>query len=428
MNRRGVIMNPRIALIATALALGTSVQDLMSQTFTAVPYLSITSSPRANGMGGVGATVPALEASAATANPGQIGLFSLENLFAASTYAPKTVLYPTIFPGDVLTMDVSALSAGYNFSSLLSLPFSAGLGIGYSRTFVDLGSFNVTGPAGPTVIARVPMNDTYENFSIGVGLEYYVKLGIGFNFKKIVSRIPAIGPGGVFEYAARPAATDFGVLLQVPVADIVWRESDSSREFEPLLNFSMSYVKANVGDEVRYFDPAQGDPLPRTALAGLGCELGLTARSGNARWTVISVLVARQGEDPLVTYGNGTFGYKSGLGDLKFADNVLGGTATGDVQVHEGWQLGVAEFLFIRGGSVKGILYDYSTSGYGICLAGLLRLLEFASPAMAGNSWIAFAGDHLDLQYNSSTYDRPGSPWDRTTFRGLNLVVRGLPW
>lgn len=90
-------------------------------------------------------------------------------------------------------MTASALNAGVNLKDLFSLPFSAGLGIGYSRIFVDWGEIFITSSSSPQVIGSAAMNDTYENFSVGLGLEYVVRLGIGMNFKKITSRLPAIG-------------------------------------------------------------------------------------------------------------------------------------------------------------------------------------------------------------------------------------------
>jgi hypothetical protein len=388
-------------------------------------------------MGGVEATLPSTDAAATIANPGQLGLFSLDNLFNVSTYSPKTELFPHTFaPSDniTFTMTVSALNAGINLKDILSLPFGAGLGVGYSRTFVDWGKFIITSSSGPTPIGTAAMNDTYENYSVGLGLEYIVRLGIGMNFKKITSRIPGITPaGGPAEFTATPSATDFGILLDIPLSTIVSKASGTSlsiaKAIDPFLDISTSYVKSNVGDAVTYVDPSQGDPLPRTAVVGLGLEGGISAQAGKSDWRMISLSLARQAEDILVIrHNDGTFEYKGGLGDLTIGDNLLVGRVTGNVLVRKGWQIGVGEFIYIRGGSVEGDGYDFSTSGYSICLGGLVRLLEFASPEIAGNSWIAFIGDHVDLQYHSASYSSPASPWDGTTFRGLNFVFRGYPW
>ena len=431
----------KIGLAATAIVLAgcLSAQTLFAQGpgSSATPALTFSTSPRGNGMGGVEATIPSSDAAATIANPGQLGLFSLDNLFNASTFTPETDLLPHMFMSPVEithTMTVSALNAGINLKDLLSLPFSAGLGIGYSRTFVDWGEILLTNSSGPQVIGSVAMNDTYENYSVGLGFEYIARLGIGMNFKKITSRMPGITPaGGLTASTATPSATDFGILLDLPLSAIVSRASGTSftiaRGIEPFLDISMSYVKSNVGDAVTYVDPSQGDPLPRTALVGLGLEGGISAQAGKSNWRLISFALAHQAEEILVIrHIDGTFDYKGGLGDLAIGENVLAGRATGYVLVRKGWQVGAAEFIYIRGGSVEGNGYDYSTSGYSVCLGGLVRLLEFASPEIAGTPWLAFIGDHVDLQYHSASYNSPASPWDGTTFKGLNVVFRGFPW
>lgn len=432
-------MKTGLAVTAILLALGPGSHTTFAQPLlrAAAPFLTFSSSPRGNGMGGVEATLPSSDAAATIANPGQLGLFGLSNVFSAATYAPKTELWPSVFSAPVEmthTMTVSAINAGVNFKDLVSLPFSAGLSVGYSRTFVDFGEITFTSSAGPTPIGSASLNDTYENFSVGLGVEYVARLGVGMNFKRITSRMPGISPSGQLgEYTATPSATDFGILLVLPVQGMVKEISGSSlsiaKGMDPFLDVSMCYVKSNVGGEVKYIDGMQGDPLPRTALVGIGVEGGITARAGESDWKMITFSIARQAEDILVIpHNDGTFDYKGGLGDLSIGENVFTGRATGFVTVRKGWQAGVAEVVYVRGGSVVGDGEDYATTGYSLCLGGLVRLLEFAVPQVAENSWLSFIGDHIDLQYHSASYSGHESPWDATTFKGVNLVIHGLPW
>jgi hypothetical protein len=428
------IMNSRLFVATILLAIGPGSHATFAQALyrVATPALTFSSSPRGNGMGGVEATLPSQDAGATIANPGQLGLFSLNDLVSAAIYAPKTDLFPNVKVP--LTMTVSAINAGMNLQNLLSLPFSAGLGVGYSRTFVDFGEIFLTSSAGPQIIGSVKLNDTYENYSVGLGFEYIARLGIGMNFKKISSRMPAISTTGeVTDFVATPSATDFGILLVVPVPGIIGEISGTSlsiaKGIDPFLDLSGSYVKSNVGGEVKYVDGYQGDPLPRTALVGLGIEGGLTAHAGKSNWRMISLSIARQAEDILVIpHNDGTFDYKGGLGDLSIGENLLIGRTTAFVLIRKGWQVGAGEFIYIRGGSVKGDGYGYATSGYTLSLGGLVRLMEFAVPPIAENSWLSFIGEHIDLQYHSASYDSQESPWDGTTFKGVNVVFHGLPW
>jgi hypothetical protein len=105
---------------------------------------------------------------------------------------------------------------------------------------------------------------------------------------------------------------------------------------------------------------------------------------------------------------------------------------TGDVLVRKGWEIGAGEFVYVRGGSVVSGAFDYGTTGYSVCLGGLVRMLEFASSELAETPWVAYVGDHIDLQYHSASYSAPPESvsyaYDGTTFHELTLVFRGFPW
>jgi hypothetical protein len=402
---------------------------------TVITGLTVTTSPRANGMGGTAATLPSLDPAATIANPGQLGLFSLDNLFSASTFTPKTEWAPALFstPENGFSITTSAMNAGINLKDVLSLPFGASVGFGYSRTYWDLGTWPVFDSYG-NPLGAITMNDTYLQYSVGIGLEYVVRFGIGMNFKRITSRMPTVGPAGQFvDNTITPSATDFGMMINIPLVEVVSRTTGRSypiaHVIKPFVDFTAVYVKSNVGDMVSYAGSLQSDPLPRTALLGLGVEGGLTAKAGNTDWRILSLALVHQAEDVLVIrHNDGTSEYKGALGDLSIGENLLIGRVTGNVLIRKGWEIGAGEFLSIRGGSVEGYGYDYSTSGYSICLGGLVRFLEFASPEIAGNPWAAFVGDHIDIQYHSATYGSTDSPLNGTTFKELNLVLRGFPW
>ncbi len=429
-------MKEIVAAVA-ALIIGTAIPGTLRAQpgSTALPELSFTVSPRGNGMGGISATIPMPDASATIGNPGQLGYSSIDNLFTASVYSPETRLLP-VLTTDLFgseTMTVSAINAGVNLNDIVSLPFSAGIGFGYSRTHMDFGSFIVTNSYSPVPIAVLSLNDTYTDVSVGLGIEYIARIGIGINFKSITSSFPSIGlTANPVEATATPKATDFGVLLNVPLVAVVNEASGSQLEISkgiaPFLDVSAGYVRSNVGDGVVYTDAAQSDPLPRTAVLGLGLGAGFSARVENANWKIAAFEVVHQAEDVLVNrYSDGTFDYKGGIGDLSIGDNVISGKVTGNVLVRKGWEIGAGEFLYIRGGSITSNTLDQKTSGYSICLGGLVRLLDFVSPALAETPWIAFVGKHIDVQYHSATYASTDL-WDGTTFKEFGLVIHGLPW
>lgn len=372
-------------------------------------------------MGGTTASLPSNNALATITNPGQLGLFALNNLFSAEIYAPKTQWLPP-FHLDGLTYYSEAVNAGVNLGNICRLPFSFSAGFGYSRIDLELGEFIITDETGPEPIGRYHGSEKSNNFSAGFAFEYYVRIGLGWNFKTIRSDL--------VNAAAKVTATDFGLLIGVPVMAIV--STLTKEEFEiapkvtPLFDLSFGNVRSNVGGEVSYIDNAQADPLPRTAVIGGSIEAGLIFRSGFSNRKLVTITLIRQAEDLLVTRFSGSkFSYQTGLGDIAFVDNVILGKTNPKVDIRKGWQLQVAEALYIRGGSVDGPGLAYATSGYSICLRGLARLVDSGNPRPA-ESWIDVVTEHIDLQYHSSTYTSISSPIDGTTTSAINLVVNGF--
>ena len=423
--------NSTVVLLAAAAILLSPALSRSQGGSTAVPFLLIPPAPEGLGIGGGSASLPTTDAIATVVNPGQLGLFSLTNLFNASTYAPRSSSFLQYKLPD-MSYGVTALNAGYNFRSLLSLPFDFSAGFGYSRVSLDLGTFSVTNAGDPTVIGKFEAKEYSENLSVGVGLDYYIQIGLGFNFKRIVSEL---SPIGTEQGAAtgKSSATDFGLLVNVPVLGIASNLSGASLEIAPqitpFLDLSSGYVKANVGPEMTYGDPAQADPLPRTAVLGLSIGTGLTMKTGKTDWQLASFRLVHQADDLLVTRNSdGTFNYQSGLGDIQFWNDVVLGKCNPLVTSRRGWQLQVGEFFSWREGSVATPGYSpATTSGYSICLGGLLKFINAISQSPdADGSWLAFAKEHFDLQFHSAKYTPASSAEGSTTAQSLNLVVKGF--
>lgn len=426
-------VNKRSALLLSLLVFGAAaVNCLHAQGESAVPFILITSSVDGNGMAGISATVPSEVATAPIANPGQLGLFSLEHLFSASVYPSKTAWLPEFNLKD-LTYNTIGFSAGYNLQNLVSLPFSVSIGLGYSRIDLNLGRFTVTGPGSPSAIQTVESFESSDQFSIGLGLEYIVQVGLGFNTKRIVSKLSPIGTeaeAGSGE--ARVWASDFGILLRAPMVDVASAIAGAPIEIlprlEPLVDLSFGYVDGNEGKEVRYVDVLMADPLPRKALLGVGLELGAALRVRDSRWRLVSFTLAREAEDLLIVRkSDGSFTYQTGMGDLSFIENVIEGKLNAKATVRKGWQVQAGEFLFVREGRVSMPGLRYSTRGFGIHLNGLFKLLDIALPE-AQEGWIRHVADHFDLQLSTSSYGDTTSPIDGTTFTQLTVVVKQVPW
>jgi hypothetical protein len=419
----------RLSCVSALITSALSIHLAFGQGETAVPFLLIPANPAANGFGGISTSVVSSNPMATIANPAQVGIFSLTQYFSASTYVPKTDWLPGLDYSGV-TYNVSAVNAGVNLSQLSSVPFPLGIGAGYSRIYLDLGTFIRTGPGGPEPVGTFRAFEKVEAFTLGVGIDYYVRLGIGLSAKYIHSALFPIGteqePGAG---TANLVANDIGGLIEVPITDIISKvtgeEISLTHKLSPLCNLSAGYAHRNHGGKVIYADAAQPDPLPRQAAIGMALELGLNTSINSQTWKIVSFTLAREAEDLLVRRRpDGSFDYASGLGRIRFFNNLILGEWDGRITLRKGWEFNVAEIMYLRGGSSTGSgNLIYHTNGFGFQLSGLIRLFDSVGNEPLAGDIASLIRDHIDIHYDHAQYsDHPIV--GNTTFNALNLIIK----
>ena len=107
-------------------------------------------------------------------------------------------------------------------------------------------------------------------------------------------------------------------------------------KLRPLVDIGFGYARSNVGGSVVYLAAAQSDPLPRNAAIGTYIEVGTIFTVINPVWKPLSFMIVREAEDILVNRrDNGTWEYTTGLGDIRFIDNVLLGKALPTIPIRD---------------------------------------------------------------------------------------------
>ncbi len=422
-----------IALFAFSLLFSTS----HAQGETGVPFLLIEPSPEANGRGNTGTAVISNNPIATLSNAGQLGIFSLSNYFAGSLYTPKTQWLPSFGLSD-LTYSVWAANAGYNLRDALGLPFDAGIGIGYSRIDLNLGTFIRTNENGQE-IGAFDAYEKSEQFSMGFGADYFLRIGVGLNFKNIRSKLSPFSASELLGSGdAKATAIDFGLMVQAPIVDILKRAGTESLDIypgiEPLFNITFGYARGNMSDQVINYgaDPRFADPLPRNAAIGFSVDFGFVANLNAQSWKIITFTVAREAQDVLVRrHPYGTFSYQSGLGDISFFKHVVRGelSKTDRASLHEGWELNLCEFVCIRGGSFAQSPdfgnRNYTTQGLGIRLGGIFKAIGVTAPEAAADDMFLFITKHVDISFDHAEYKTSnGHPLSGTKFSSISVMIR----
>ena len=403
--------------------------NLYSQGESALPFLLITSSPEGNGMAGISASVLTDNAMASIANPGQLGLQSLTNFLSASTYAPKTQWLPAFQVSD-LTYLASSVNVGVNLRRVIPLPIPISVGLGYSHVFLNLGKFVET-VGDPTPGTTYDTYEQSDGYTLGLGVDYFIRAGIGFTAKNVKS---ILGPpsSAIRVGTAEVSTTDFGTIVQVPTVAIISKLHGGPvtlfPNVEPIFDITLGYARSNLGDkDVEYSGIGRGGPLPRTATIGLSWKAGLISHAVSQGWEIFSVTIAREALDVLVgTSAAGSWSYQNGLGDLQVFDNLILGKSNQEVWLRKGFQIGLGEILMFRIGSLRAPFHlNLDTDGYSLRLGGVFKLFVATSTGEFSAPILNFIIHHIDFQYDhASETQLDGGPRSGTTYSALNLIIK----
>ncbi len=407
---------------------------------SAVPFLLMSVSPEANGMGGINASRISSDALAVLSNPAQIGFQGFTAFINSGFYLGATNWLPAFQEPD-LNHHAEAYNLGLNLQRVSSFPIPLSIGVGYSLETLNLGTITITGPDGPTPIGTFEPEEHSSNVSVAAAVDYFVRLGVGYTYKDITSSLaPFSVQAGGRAAIASVRSFDAGILLQVPFVDlsskIIGSDVRIAQSIEPVLDVTVGYVRSNLGDEkVIYIDPAQADPLPRTATLGMTTRIGFVAHASRYQWEIASFMLSREASDLLVARTPGaddslgneivppSWYYTKGAGSIRFFDNLVLGEWGGRVDLRKGWQVSVGEIFSYREGSVVGRAIDrYTSSGYSVRLAGLMKFFDLAAPGMGDNQWFRFFSDHFDVQFSHSAYS--ASVYNGITYDGLDVLFR----
>jgi hypothetical protein len=388
---------------------------------TAVPFLLINQSPEANGQGCTSVSRPTVDPFAINFNPAHLGYSSTQTNVIFSFFPTKTDWLPGLGLND-LTFDAQVISGGINLEEYTSLPLS--LGIAYSRVNLNYGTFNRTSSSGPDIIGTFNAEEHNDAFSVGLGLDIGVRFAMGITFRNINSHLAAPGQGEEQGNGSASGWThDYGLLVNIPIVDLVAKNSELMLGIAPVCNLSFGTALTNVGDKLIYIDAAQADPFPRNISLGTSLEFGFQYARTNH--TLLSFTWSRQSDNLLVGKDSLRSFYRGGYGDIDFFKNIVQGKRSETIELSQGWQIGIAEIIYIRGGSFVGTgNRSYSTAGLGFQISGFFKLLKDLE--VLESSEVIFITEHFDIRYDQSQYNTTeiGHPLDNTNFSSLILIIK----
>src|SRR6267143_145050 len=430
-----MLERPLIAAFITLLSVNA---ECVAQGEAAVPFLLISPYAESNAMGLSSVSTFTDDPLAALDKPAHLGMQSLRNYFSSGYNYNK--LLPGFQQSD-LWYRTFAFNAGINLKKLWGIEPELGIGAAYSRIRENLGDFIVTGPD-PTPLGTYTAYETSDQYTLSIGINYWIKASEGITFKHIYSNLFPPG-GGIQQMPAKNPTVDsydYGFLFDVPIVEVASRISQEpimiSGHWAPLFNLRLGFAKNNLGNKgVTYFDLIQPDPLPRYARIGIGFNLGVRYSDEKVdiqpvsfKWTIEAndILVRRYpaliDSSSQMVLRDASWEYQTGLGDINFFDEVILGRGNPQTIKKKGWELTFGGLFSLRGGRFEedpnhGNRH-FSTSGWGFRTSGITKWI-------GSENVFGFILNHVDIRYDHSdlTTDEVDHPLSGTTFDSVQILV-----
>ncbi|MCB0750634.1 MAG: hypothetical protein KDC52_04105, partial [Ignavibacteriae bacterium] len=175
-----------------------STVKLYCQGEAAIPFVTLQQSPMLLGAGQIGAAIPDDDAIGFYYNPAILG-YSSRNNHASIYFMPSKTDW---FFSSQNKFKNYGFNLGYNLKSTkLDLPISVGLGYIHNR--FDYGKEQIMTTQNPEGISEYESYDLFNCFSLGVGIDYFLKLNLGISLKSYESQLGGrIINGSVVEMSA----------------------------------------------------------------------------------------------------------------------------------------------------------------------------------------------------------------------------------
>ena len=368
----------------------------LAQGSGAMSFMLLQQSPELAGAGNIGTAIATNDPIGFYYNPAILGYTSRNNHIAFSTMPSKTKWGSIV---DVKFWNTGG-NIGYNFeNSSVSIPLSIGLGIVRNTIEYDWNYIMNTVP---------PDKDSFTDLSLGIGYHNYLYFNLGFSARFFDSILQNGYPGGRSS-EAKGTAFDIGALIIVPVSEL-WLQNTkynfSDNSFiTPLIDFSLGYSLTNLGEKVHYLDPAQADPLSRTARLGYSIGLGTDWNFQETKINLFKYSFTAEAEDGLIEdsrtdYYSSEPKYQGMFGDIDVVDNLIGLNPSNQVIVHKGHILNLFETFTLISGRYTGGGYSEirKSNGYGISSEGVSKLIS----ALTESEAVDYIARHIAIDFYST--------------------------
>lgn len=353
-------------------------------------------SGRTVGMGGI--ALSDQDGLSAGWNPSGYG-FLFKDRFLSVSF-PQSTAWLSVFTDD-LRVKYSSYGIGYSLSQLhpeRESKFDLSAGIAYSKAEFDMGTIIFTDELGGVQLVANPV-DELSIYTLGIGLSYFLELGVGFNLKQVSSDF-LVGGRPTELIKASTNVNDIAFSARIPIHGLVPDLLTINRQAAKPVSFEITpyYSHVKSGDDNKYL-----------------------YQSDRVSYAIPEVILNMRGVDLGVRYGT------LELLSFEFATEDQEMTVAGELikTDRDGRELGLGGSLFIRRGSFQTPVYelDVVTKGWGLSGRGILDILIDRKIVRPNDGPLGFVLRRIDIRYDYARYQADGQAIDKTTFKTFSVSL-----
>jgi hypothetical protein len=380
--------------------------------------LLISPSPQANAMGQSYGTLWERDPMAGIFNPASVGLFAQKNKYGVAFYT-QDAQWP-VNGHSRCPYSAWTLSLGFDAFNESKIPMR--LGLNYFGYYHRVGYLVGAESIDPSEFAQ-----RANGLTISTVIDLGLKVSFGYTLKYFESQ-NGLFEKAKFNFGSQAFAHDLGIILQAPLFETAFKYSFlQSWKIMPFLTPNFHLSRRNIGSMLKYKDAHRKDPLPRQIYTGLALQIGLRYTADPFQYDLFHFHWAREVDDILVRHtADGRTHYLNFSRTVDFMENVLLDESNEKIAMHQGYEIGLADIVFLRRGRYEYLYGDYNldTRGYGINVTQAIRIFAFIILHNKNSRWLKVL-QSFDVEYHTSSWRAEGDEaFNNLEFKSVTLSMK----
>lgn len=358
----------------------------------------ISPSVAANGMGQTYGALWADDPMAGTFNPAAVGLFTQKNRFGISIY-PHKIKWPDNMR-EQWPYNAHATVVGL-YLSQSNIPIHFGIG------YFGCSHRKKPRTSGADYIDPDEFSERINGLTFSMAIEYGIQISLGYSVKYFESQWSRWFETDI-DLGITAFAHDFGFIAQAPLFSTMLSAPQlqwNNFTITPFLTPGYFISLRNIGPKLKVKDASWRDPLPRQFYTGISLQAGLHIQNGKDKFDLLHVHWSREADDTLVKGSeDGRTHYLTSSRHINFWDDIILRKSNTDITSRFGYEIGVADLLFIRAGHFRSPYEaNVDTRGFGLNLTQPLRILSMLIQNEKYQQWFDILST-VDIEYHSSVF------------------------